>query len=98
MPDSDPQLEARQCDGQAQPFAVRLAHRSNWELAGVIEWIQSLLVALGINLLPKIALLIEQSNSDDRDAQVACGFKLIAGNIAKPAGINRQRFAQHELH
>jgi hypothetical protein len=53
---------------------------------------------LGINFLPKIALLVEQTNSDNRDAQVACGFELIAGNVAESARINRQRFAQHELH
>ena len=98
LPNSDPQLKARQSEGQAQPFAVWFAHRSNRKLAGIIEWVQSLLVALGINFLPKIALLVEQTNSDHGDAQVTCGFELIAGNVAEPARINRQRFAQHELH
>src|SRR5580698_1378445 len=98
LPDSDPQLEARQIDGQAQPFAVWLAHRSNRKLAGIIEWVQGLLVTLCINFLSKIALLVEQADSGHRDAQVTCGFKLIAGNVAEPAGINGQPFAQHELH
>ncbi len=46
----------------------------------------------------KIALLVEQTNSGHRDPEVICGFQLIAGNVAESARINRQRFAQHELH
>src|SRR5580698_4831607 len=77
LPDSDPQLTAWHSDGQAQPFPVWFAHRSNRQLARIVEWVQSLLVALCINFLPKIALLVEKTNSDNRDAQVACGFELI---------------------
>ena len=98
LPDSDPQLEAGESGSQPQPFAVCLAHRPNRKLPRIIEWVQSLLVALCIDLLPEIALLIEQTNANHRHTQVACCFKLIPGDVAEPARINRQRFTQHELH
>ena len=33
-----------------------------------------------------------------RDAEIACGFQLIPGDVAESAGVYRQRVAQHELH
>ncbi len=55
-------------------------------------------MALRINFLPKIALLVEQTDSDHRDAQVTGCFELIAGNVSESARIDRQGFAEHELH
>jgi hypothetical protein len=56
-------------------------------LAGIIEWVQRLLVTLRINLLSKIALLVEQPDSSDWDAQVARRFELIASNVSESARI-----------
>ena len=43
-------------------------------------------------------MLVEQPHADERHAEIAGGLELIAGDIAQPAGINRQCSTQHELH
>jgi hypothetical protein len=48
--------------------------------------------------LAKIALLVEQPQGDDWNAQIAGGLELIPGYIAQPARVNWQSFAQHEFH
>ena len=45
--------------------------------------------------LSKIPLLIEQTHSHNGNAQVAGSLELISGDIAKPSGIDRQRFADN---
>jgi hypothetical protein len=42
--------------------------------------------------------LIQQSDSHDRNAEIAGGFQLITRDIAETTRIDRQRFTQHELH
>ena len=51
-----------------------------------------------VDHLAKIALLVEQPHADDRDAQIAGALELIAGDVAKPARVDGQGFAQHEFH
>jgi hypothetical protein len=56
------------------------------------------LLAISVNHLAKISLLVEQSHTDDRHAQIAGGFELVTSHIAKPARVDGQSFAQHEFH
>ena len=45
----------------------------------------------------EIALRIHEADADERHAEVAGLFAVIAGEHAQPAGINRQRLMQREL-
>ncbi|MBS1136999.1 MAG: hypothetical protein H6R11_953 [Proteobacteria bacterium] len=98
LPGAQPDRVPRQGDLQPQPFAVRLAQRRDRQLSGVVVREERLLCAVLIDHLAKIALLVEQPNADDGNAQIAGSLELIAGNIAQPARINGQGFAQHEFH
>ena len=83
LPGAHPDRITGQGDLQPQPLAVRLTHRRDRQLSGVVVGVESLLRPVLVNLLAKIALLVKQSHADHRDAQVAGGFELIAGHIAK---------------
>jgi hypothetical protein len=58
-------------------------------LTRVIVGKESLLGSVLVNHLAKIPLLVEQPHADDRHPQIAGGFELIAGDIAKSAGVTR---------
>src|ERR1044071_3337503 len=57
-----------------------------------------LLAAVCPDDLAEVALLIEQPYAHDRDAQVACGLELIAGDVAEPSGVDGQRLGKSEFH
>jgi hypothetical protein len=63
------------------------------QLSGIVTREEGLLRTIFINHLAEIALLVEQSHADHRHAQIAGGFELIAGHIAKPTRIDGQGFA-----
>jgi len=52
-------------------------------LSGVVVWVESLLLTVLADHLPKITLLIQQADAYHRHTQIARGFQLIAGHIAK---------------
>jgi hypothetical protein len=60
--------------------------------------VELLLFAMFIDDLPKIALSIEQSYSDDRHTKIACSFELISSYIAQAARIDGKNIAQHKFH
>ncbi len=47
--------------------------------------------------LAEVARAIEQSDADDRDAEVAGRLQVIAGEDAEPAGVLRQHLGDAEL-
>ena len=98
LPGAQPDRVTGQGDLQPQPLAVRLAQRRDRQLSGVVIRKEGLLRAVLVDHLAKIALLVQQSHADHRHAQIAGGFELIAGDIAKSARVDGQRFAQHEFH
>ena len=98
LPGANPEFGAGEIDGEAKPFTVGLAQGTDRQLPGVVEWIESLLPSLRVDFLPKITLLVEQTHADHRDAQIARCLELIAGDVSEATRVNRQRFAQHELH
>ena len=67
-------------------------------MPGIVVRVKSLLRAVLVDHLAKIALLVEQAHADHGHAQVARGFELIAGYVTKSSRIDRERFAQHEFH
>jgi hypothetical protein len=59
---------------------------------------EGLLRSLFIYHLVRITLLAEEPHADDGHSQIAGRLELIASDVAKPARVNREGFAQHELH
>jgi hypothetical protein len=98
LPSAQPNGVTGQRDLEPQPLAVRLAQWRDRQLSGVVIRIEGLLRAILVYQLPKVALGIEQSHADNGNSQVASRFHLIAGDVAQSAGVDGQRFAQHELH
>ena len=47
--------------------------------------------------LPEVAVAVEEADADDRDAEVAGGLEVVAGQDAEPARVLRQRLAEAEL-
>ncbi len=98
LPGAQPDGISGQRDLQTQPLSVGLAQRLDRQLSGIVIREKGLLRSVFIDHLPKIALLVEQSNAHHRHTQVAGGFQLIAGHIPEPARVDGQSFTQHEFH
>ena len=98
LPGAQPDRVSGQRDLQPQPLPVCLAQRRDRQLSGIVVWVEGLLLSISVDHLAKIALLVQQSHSDHWHAQIAGGFELVAGHIAKPARVDGQSFAQHEFH
>ena len=56
------------------------------------------LPALGVDLLPEVAAAVEQTDSDERDAELGCGLQVVAGEDPEAARVDRQPLVQPELH
>ena len=89
LPGAQPDRVTGQRDLQPQPLPVRVAQGCDRQLPGVVIGEEGLLRSVLVNHLAKIALLVEQPHADHRHAQIAGGFELIAGHIAKPARVDR---------
>jgi hypothetical protein len=63
----------------------------------IVRRVTLLLPALRRQILAEIAFLIQQSHPDQRDAQIAGGLEVVAGEDAEPARVNRQGLGQAEL-
>src|SRR6266850_2559230 len=98
LPHANPYGRTGNGDRKPHPFAAGVTHRSDRKLAGVIEGIERPLATVYADVLPKVSLLIEKTDSDDRNSEVVSRFQQITGNVPEAAGIDRQRFAQHEFH
>jgi len=98
LPGANPELESGKGDRQSHPFSIRFSQGSNGQLSRVVEWIERLLRAAGVNLLAKVALLVKQSHGHDGNGQIAGRFQLISRYVAQTTGVDRQTLAQHVLH
>jgi hypothetical protein len=98
LPGPDPDPSARDRHPEAQQAAVRLADRADRQLVRVVVRVERLLAAVGGDDLAEVALLVEQPHTDHRHAEVARRLEQVAGDVAEPAGVNRQGLAQRELH
>ena len=83
---------------QAHPLAACVTHRRDRQLSRVVVRIERGLAALRIQHLPEVALLVQQPDANHRHAEVAGGLELVAGDVAEPARVDRQRLAEQELH
>ncbi len=98
LPAANPQLHTGQAKGQAQRPAGQVGERFDRQLPRVVDRVQGLLPAVGIDALAEVAVLPEHAHRDHRHAEVAGGLELVAGDVAQPAGIDRQRLAEHVFH
>ena len=98
FPAAKPDLRSGQLNLKPQPLAIWPPQRPDGQLAWIVDRIERLLPSFRIEVLTEISLTIKQADSDHRNTQVAGRFHLVAGYIAEAARVNRQRFAQHELH
>src|SRR5208283_3741431 len=68
LPCTQPDRVSRQHDLQPQPLAVRFTQGRDWQLSGVVIWVESLLRSVPVEHLSKITLLIEQPHTNHRHA------------------------------
>ncbi len=73
---------------------VRVGCGQNRECIEVTGGIAFLLPAIGIQILPKVAVLIQKRHADERKVEVARRFQVVAGEDAEAAGINRKALGQ----
>jgi len=76
---------------------LHVRHEFDGEDVEVILRASFLLPACGIEILAEIALLIEKANTNERKAEVAGGFEVVASEDAKAASKNRKTFRDAEL-
>ncbi len=82
---------AGQREGDVARRAVLLGERGEGQLVRVEHRIVLLLPAVAGEGLAEVAVPVEQADADQRDAQVAGGLEVVAGQDAEAAGVLRQR-------
>src|SRR5262249_53486043 len=98
LPCSRPEGGFREVHRYPHPLPVYITNRFNRKLARVVVWIQSVLKAMPVYLLPEIASLIEKPDSHNGNAQIARRLELISGDVAQAARVDGQSLTQHEFH
>ena len=93
----DQRRAAGQRDGDLGAGAVGLAQQRQRQPVGVDDRVALLLPALARQRLPEVAVPVEQADADERDAEVAGGLEVVAGEDAEAAGVLRQHGGDAEL-
>ena len=78
-------------------LAVASDGRLHRQLVDVGVEVLFVLPAVVVEALAEVALVVEQADADERDAQVAGALDVVAGEHAEAAGVDRQRLVQAEL-
>jgi hypothetical protein len=76
---------------------LHIGNELDRENVEVVFFAGFLLPAGGIEVLPKISFLIEKADSDQRKAEIAGGFEMVAGENTKSPGKNGETFGDAEL-
>jgi hypothetical protein len=84
-------------DGDRGARAVGLAQQRDRQAVGVEDRVGLLLPALARQRLAEVAVAVEQAHADDRDAEVARGLEVVAGEDAQAAGVLREDGGDAEL-
>jgi hypothetical protein len=90
-------LGARHPDGDGRGAAVVLTQLGEWQPVGVDDRVALLLPAFTAQRLDEVAVPVEQPHAHDRDAQVAGGLEVVAGEDTQAAGVLRQHGGDAEL-
>ena len=97
-PDLRQQIGAvRERDRDQRPRAVLLAQQRDRQAVGVEDRVGLLLPALTGQRLLEVAVPVEQPDAGDRDAEVAGGLEVVAGEDAEAAGVLREDGGDAEL-
>ena len=88
---------AGQPDDDLRDRAVLLAQQRERQPVGVEHRVGLLLPAVARERLPEVAAAVEQPHADDRDAEVAGGLEVVAGEDAESAGVLREHRGDAEL-
>jgi hypothetical protein len=76
---------------------LHIGNELDGENVEVVFFAVFLLPAGGIEALAKISFLIEKADSDERKAEIAGGFEMVAGKNAESPGKNGETFGDAEL-
>ena len=90
-------LAAGQAEDDLGDGAVGLAQQRERQAVGVEDRVALLLPAVAGQGLAEVAVPVEQADADDRDAEVAGGLEVVAGEDAEAAGVLRQDRGDAEL-
>ena len=91
------QLAGAGVDLHGHVLAVRIAGRLHRHVFDFGVEIFFALIAFGVEMLLEIALVVEQPDGDQRNAQSAGAFDVIARQHAQATRIDRHRFVDAEL-
>ena len=94
---SDEGRSAGHLDRHRGARAVGLPEQGQRQLVGVEDRIGLLLPALARERLLEVAVHVQQADAHQRDAQVAGGLEVVAGQDAEAAGVLRQHGGDAEL-
>ena len=78
-------------------MTVTPSHRRQRHAVGVEVGVALLLPALDVERLAEVAVLVEEPDADERDAEVGRRLQVVAGEHAEAAGVLRQRLGDAEL-
>ena len=97
LPDAREHAAARQLHRDGHRFALRILHGQDRHLIEIEDEVARFLPAVFGDVLGKIALVIDETNSHQGNAQVTGFLQMIAGQHAQAASVHRQRFVQAKL-
>ena len=87
LPDAQRHCPPGQVERDPEPGSLRALRRLDRHGAWVVERISLVLHPGGVDDLPEIAFLIEQSDADYRNAEIACRLEEVTGEHTEPSGV-----------
>src|SRR5512138_4013550 len=83
LPCPHPYAVTRQSELNTDPLTALIAHRNDWQQPRIVVGVERALRSVGIQHLPKISLLIEQSHTYDGNAEIARSLELITRHVTQ---------------
>src|SRR5213075_1349347 len=78
-------------------FAIATEGFADWEMIKILIQIDRCLDAVFVDLLPEIAMSIEQTNCNEIEVEIARRLAMVTGEYTKTPGIIRDRFVKTEF-
>jgi hypothetical protein len=89
-PDLDFDLPPREIEVEKEGDSLSVLFQVERQVVEIVFRVELLLPPLDIEVLPEIALAVQETNPDQGDAEVTGGFQVVSGKDAEPSGINGQ--------
>src|SRR5262249_17861141 len=87
-PDLEPDLTGRKLDRNLEIITRGVANRDHREREEIVDRIALLLPAIGVQVLTEVAVLIEQTDADQRNGAIAGGLQVVAGEDAEATRVD----------